>query len=326
MFTQQQPAEEHGEHRGEKRQRGNAGGRMALNQPGVGHKPEGCRNHTQIGNGDDQASREEKRLVRLKRPGAYGQDGPGDPGLPTHQRNRMNPSGDALGDDAGDANRQGRTQDNGVAHNRLGQTTAELGRKENENAAKGHPQAAYLASRQAVPRQEKGCQQGNENRLGAEEDGRATGGRERRPQIDRHIAVAEQQSKQAQYLEFVPGAKAELHPLIPGQGQEHEGRHPEPEGRSPKGRHIEDPDLDRHERSAPDRAQQCRQRNCGQLQRPVVRMRTRSGGSAHDRSARSTKWISTPPVLLGWIKATLEPRAPGRPFSSRTRKPLALTS
>ena len=325
MFTQQQPAEEHGEHRGEKRQRGHPRGRMTLNQPGVGHKPEGGRNHTQIDNGDDEAGREEKRLVRLKHPGEEGQDGPGDPGLPTHQRNGMDPSGDALGDNTGNPNRQGRTQDNGVAYKRVAQAAAELGRKEDDDAAKGYAQAADFAGRQAVSRQEKGRQQGDKNRLSAKKYGRASGGRERRPQIDRHIAVAEQQSKQAQYLEFVP-AKAELHPLIPGQGQEHEGRHPEPEGRGPKGRHIKDADLDRHERPAPDRAQQRRQRNCGQLQRPVVRMRTRSGGGAHDCSSRSTKWISTPPVLLGWIKATLEPRAPGRPFSSRTRKPLALTS
>jgi len=200
----------------------------------------------------------------------------------------MNPSRDALGDNAGDANRQGRTENNGVAYMRIAQAAAELGREEDNDAAKGHAQAAALASRQAVSRQEEGRQQGDKNRLGAKEYGRAAGGRECRSQIDRHIAVAEQYAKQAQYLEFAP-AKAELHPLIPSQGQEHDSRHTEPEGCGPKGRHIKNPDLDRHERPAPDRTQQYRQRDRRQLQWPVVRVRTRSGGHAHDRSSRSTK-------------------------------------
>ena len=104
----------------------------------------------------------------------------------------MNPSGDAFGDNAGDTNRQSRTQNNGVAYQRIAQAATELGREEDHDAAKGNPQAADLAGRQTVPRQEEGCQQGNKNRLDAKEYGRAAGGRERRPYIDRHIAVAEQ--------------------------------------------------------------------------------------------------------------------------------------
>ena len=86
----------------------------------------------------------------------------------------MNPSGDALGDNAGDTNRQSRTENNGVAYKRIAQATAELGREEDDDAAKGNCQAADLASRQAVPRQEEGRQQGDKNRLSAKKYGRAT--------------------------------------------------------------------------------------------------------------------------------------------------------
>ena len=71
--------------------------------------------------------------------------------------------------------------------------------------------------------------------------------------------------------------------------------------------------------------------------RATVGVRTRARGSGREDAARATgrvplagpySWtssISVPKAVLGWMKATVVPRDPGRGTSSSTRPPWALT-